>query len=115
MTACPRSVQNIVRCTCDPGLTNIGALRGSIGFRSKEKNIKTLLATSLLARATASPGRARRAPSGPKQGYQKNAPYNGSPLSEWSRPEGWKSSFVWWRVRGGGDAQPAPRHILLMQ
>src|SRR5262245_1658967 len=26
MAACSRSLQNIVRCTCDPGLTNIGAL-----------------------------------------------------------------------------------------
>ena len=66
MAARSRSFQNIVRCTCDPALTNIGALRGSI-----------------------SPALAQRAPSGAQQGYQQNGTYNGYPLSEWYRTDEW--------------------------
>ena len=88
MIAWSRSLQNIVRCNVDLWLTNIGALRGSIGFR-KEKHMKTLLATVILAMAIASPALAQRAPSGAQQGYQQNGTYNGYPLSEWYRTDGW--------------------------
>ena len=88
MAARSRSFQNIVRCTCEPALTNIVALRGSIGFR-KEKNMKTLLATVILAMAIASPALAQRAPSGAQHGYQQNGTYNGYPLSEWYRTDEW--------------------------
>ena len=88
MAARSRSFQDIVRCTCGPAPTNIGALRGSIGFR-EEKNMKTLLATVIIAMAIASPALAQRAPSGAQQGYQQNGTYNGYPLSEWYRTDGW--------------------------
>ena len=88
MIARSRLLQDIVHCTCERGLTNIGALRGSIGFR-KEKNMKTLLATVILAMAIASPALAQRAPSGAQQGYQQNGTYNGYPLSEWYRTDEW--------------------------
>jgi hypothetical protein len=69
---------------CERSLTNIGALRGSI-----EKNMKTLLATVILAMAIASPALGQRAPSTAQQGYQQNGTYNGYPLSEWYRTDEW--------------------------
>jgi hypothetical protein len=55
----------------------------------KEKNMKTLLATVILAMAIASPALAQRAQSAPQQGYQQNGTYNGYPLSDWYRTDEW--------------------------
>jgi hypothetical protein len=77
-----RPVQNIVRCTRGLRLANVGR-------ESKEKIMKTLFATLILAVAIASPALAQRAQSAPQQGYQQNGYYNGYPLSEWYRTDEW--------------------------
>ena len=56
---------------------------------SKEKIMKTVFARLILAIAIASPALAQRAQSAPQQGYQQNGYYNGYPLSEWYRTDGW--------------------------
>src|SRR5438445_191155 len=56
---------------------------------SKEKIMKTVFATLILAIAIASPALAQRSQSAPKQGYQQNGYYNGYPLSEWYRTDEW--------------------------
>jgi hypothetical protein len=53
----------------------------------KEKTMKTLIATAILAMAIVSPALAQRAPSAPQQGYQSNGYYNGYPLQEWYRDD----------------------------
>jgi hypothetical protein len=58
---------------------------------SKEKTMKTLIATAILAMAIASPALAQRAQSAPQQGYQsqQNGYYNGYPLQDWYRTDEW--------------------------
>jgi hypothetical protein len=85
MAARSHSIQNIVRCTCELCLANVGRLREI----SKEKILKTLFATLILAMAIASPALAQRAQSAPQQGYQQNGYYNGYPLSQWYRTDEW--------------------------
>ena len=51
--------------------------------------MKTLIATAILAMAIASPAPAQRAQSAPQQGYQSNSYYNGYPLQEWYRDDGY--------------------------
>jgi len=51
--------------------------------------MKTVFARLILAIAIASPALAQRAQSAPQQGYQQNGYYNGYPLSEWYRTDGW--------------------------
>ena len=85
MAARSRSIQNIVRCTCELSLANVGRVREI----SKEKIMKTLFATLILAMAIASPALAQRTQSAPQQGYQQNGYYNGYPLREWYRTDEW--------------------------
>jgi hypothetical protein len=80
-----RRVQNIVHCTCDRCLAHV---RSRERF-NKEKIMKTLFATLILAMAIASPALAQRAQPAPQQGYQQNGYYNGYPLSEWYRTDEW--------------------------
>ena len=85
MAARSHSSQNIVRCTYELWLANVARVRDL----AKEKIMKTLFATLVLAMTIASPALAQRAQSAPQQGYQQNGYYNGYPLSEWYRTDEW--------------------------
>jgi hypothetical protein len=84
-----RTIQNIVHCTVILRRTIIAA--SGINRFSKEKTMKTLIATAILAMAIASPALAQRAQSAPQQGYQsqQNGYYNGYPLQDWYRTDEW--------------------------
>ncbi len=69
---------------------------------SKEKIMKTVFATLILAIAIASPALAQRAQSAPQQGYQQNGYYNGYPLSEWYRTD---------RIAKGRTSRPPLRDV----